>query len=107
VTFIDWILQLFVAQIDGKFLVHGYEAADRVVNFLRESNGPFVNINFFDIASTTTRTTDKFANVPAAAIRPLFPMSNLRSFWERDAIARAGYHRIAADTAAATTMSRL
>jgi hypothetical protein len=75
VIFIDWILQLFVAQIDGKFLVHGYEAADRVVNFLRESNGPFVNINFFDIASTTTRTTGKFANVPAAAIRQLFPMS--------------------------------
>ena len=48
--------------------MHGYEAADRVVNFLRKSNGQFVNINFFDIASTTTRTTDKFANVPAAAI---------------------------------------
>jgi hypothetical protein len=34
-------LQLFVSQIDGKFLVRCDEAAGSVVNFLREPDGPF------------------------------------------------------------------
>jgi hypothetical protein len=46
-----------MAQIDGKFLVNGHETADRVVNFLDESGGVLVCINFFDVASTTTRAT--------------------------------------------------
>jgi len=41
VIFIGWILQLFVAQIDGKFFVDGYDAAGSIEDFLRETSRSF------------------------------------------------------------------
>jgi hypothetical protein len=73
VTFIDWILQLFVAQIDGKFLVHAYEAARLIINFLRKSYRVFARIHFFDVTSASTGASCKFANVSSATIRQSFP----------------------------------
>jgi hypothetical protein len=55
--------------------MHSYELAGGVINFLCESNGVLIHINFFDVASTSTDATDEFANVPPTTIGQFFPIS--------------------------------
>jgi hypothetical protein len=57
-----------MTQIDGKFLVHRYEAVIYIVNLLQESNCAFAGINFFDVTSASTSSAGKFANISAAAV---------------------------------------
>ena len=64
-----------MAQIDGKFLVHGYEATVLVVNLLRKSNRFFGRVHFFDVTSAPACATEKVAKVTAAAIGQFFPVS--------------------------------
>jgi len=83
------ILQLFVAQIDGKLLVHGDESTGRIVNFLRESGRVLIRIDFFDVER---RPPARPAN-SRTYLRPPSGNSsqclNFRSFCARDAIAPA------------------
>jgi len=74
VIFIVWILQSFVAQIDGKFLVHFHETAAGIVNLLRKTNRAFVRINLFDVTSATAGATNEFTDVPSTSIWQFFPM---------------------------------
>ena len=62
-----------MAQIDGKFLVDGYEAATRVVDFLSKTNRIFGCVHFFDVPSAPTGAAHKFAKITSATIRQLFP----------------------------------
>src|SRR5439155_18437529 len=68
-------LQLFVAQIDGKFLVHGNKTTGSIVNFLHESGRVLIGVDFFDVKGASTCTAGKLANVSSTAIRQFFPMS--------------------------------
>ena len=87
--------------------MHGNEATGSIVNLLHESRRVLIGVNFFDVTGVSACTACKLANVSSTAIRQLFPMSEFAFVLERDAIARAGYHRIAADTAATTALALL
>ncbi len=63
-----------------------YEASAGVINFLRESDSAFVNVNFFDVTSASTGATHEFANISAPAGGNSSHRLNLRSFCARDAI---------------------
>jgi hypothetical protein len=72
---LGYYLKLFVAQIDGKLLVHGNEAAGSIVNFLHEARRVLIGVNFFDVTGASACMACKLANVSSPTIRQLFPMS--------------------------------
>jgi hypothetical protein len=95
-----------MAQIDGKFLVDGYEAATRVVDFLSKTNRISGCVHFFDVPSAPTGTAHKFAKITSATIRQLFPRFEFSFVLAREAIAGEATTRSAADTAATTASRR-
>jgi hypothetical protein len=62
-----------MAQIDGKFLVDGYEAATRVVDFLSKTNRIFGCVHFFDVPSAPTCATDEVARIASPTARVIPP----------------------------------
>ncbi len=83
-----------MAQIDGKFLVHGYEAADRVVNFLRKSNCAFGCSNFFDVASATAGPASVITKIASAAIWQVFLRFEFSFVLSTRSHRKSGYHTI-------------
>jgi hypothetical protein len=76
-----------MAQIDGKFLVDGYEAATRVVDFLSKTNRIFGCVHFFDVPSAPTRATDEVARIASPPPGNSSQCLNFLSFCSREAIA--------------------
>jgi hypothetical protein len=73
---LHWVaatLHIFVARIDGEFLVHGHKFAGDVVYLLRESGRILARIDFFDVASAPAGAADVFANVSSSTVRQFFP----------------------------------
>jgi hypothetical protein len=48
--------------------VYGYEATARIVDFLGEASGGFVDIDFFDVTSESAGAAGEFPNVSASSV---------------------------------------